>query len=266
MKTLSIGTYLGSQTDTLFYKNVIVSKTEYREKEDQNWHCHENPFFAYFLKGGNYEYRESKKIKCSPGTLLFYNPGEPHCNTAYSDGCKIFHVEVDNNWFNGYSLNADRIKADVINDRGVKNMFVNILSEFEIRDQLSGNSIESLIVYLLNVLTRSSEHPNHVPSWINKFNAVVQADISNDLTLENISKLLNIHPVTLSKEFPKFYHCSFGKYIRQIRIEKSLPFLAKKNIAVNDIAYLCGFSEASNFIRTFKKLKGVTPNVYRKFM
>jgi len=124
MKTLSIGTYLGSQTDTLFYKNVIVSKTEYRQKADQSWHCHENPFFAYFLKGGNYEYRESKEIKCSPGTLLFYKGGEPHCNKAYSDGCKIFHVEVDNNWFNGYCLNTDKFKADVINDLGVKNIFV----------------------------------------------------------------------------------------------------------------------------------------------
>jgi len=44
MKTLTRGTYLGSATDTLFYNNIIVSKNEYHQKENQNWHCHENTF------------------------------------------------------------------------------------------------------------------------------------------------------------------------------------------------------------------------------
>lgn len=80
MKTLTRGTYLGAQKETLFYKNIIISKTEYQQKEDQSWHCHENPFFAYFLKGGNRELRKSHEIKCSAGTLLFYKAGELHCN------------------------------------------------------------------------------------------------------------------------------------------------------------------------------------------
>ena len=92
-------------------------------------------------------------------------------------------------------------------------------------------------------------------------------DCINDApTLENISKQLNIHPVTLSKEFSKYYQCSFGDYIRQLRIESSLSFLGKKNLPVNDVAYLSGFSDTSNFIRTFKKVKGVTPNVYRQLI
>jgi AraC-like DNA-binding protein len=81
-----------------------------------------------------------------------------------------------------------------------------------------------------------------------------------------LAKKLNIHPVTLSREFPKYYHCSFSNYFRQLRIERSLPMLAKKNMPIHDVAGSCGFSDTSNFIRSFKKWKGVTPDVYRKLI
>src|SRR5689334_12177310 len=139
MNTLLKGNYLGTQTDTYVYKKIIISKAEYCSLENKDWHCHENSFFAYFLKGSNYEYRESKEIKCLPGTLLYYRSMEPHCNKAYTNGCKIFHVEIENNWFSEFDLKM-KIKADVIDDLMIKNSFINILNEFMIRDELSGSS------------------------------------------------------------------------------------------------------------------------------
>jgi AraC family transcriptional regulator len=266
METLTAGNYLGNKIDTFIYKKIFVSKAEYCSIENKDWHCHENSFFAYFLKGGNYEYRKTKEIKCSAGTLLFYRSGEPHCNKAYSDGCKIFHVEIENNWFNECDIKNSKIEADVISDLSIKNSFINILNEFAIRDELSGSSIENLLIYLFNSLSRSSSNKNYITPWSKKFNAIIKDCINDAPTLENISKQLNMHPVTLSKEFSKYYHCGFGDYIRHLRIESSLSFLARKNLPLNDVAYLAGFSDTSNFIRTFKKVKGVTPNVYRQLI
>jgi AraC family transcriptional regulator len=129
-------------------------------KRDQDWHCHENCFFAYFLKGGNYEYRKAREIECSPGTLLYYRSMEPQCNKAYSQGSKIFHVEVDNNWFKNYDLPGTDIRADIIDDIIIKNAFINVVNEFAIRDALSGSSIQVLLVYLFNLLMRSSPELN----------------------------------------------------------------------------------------------------------
>jgi AraC-like DNA-binding protein len=266
VNTLSAGNYLGNKVDTYFHKRIIVSKTDYCFVENKDWHCHENPFFAYFLKGGNYEYRKGKEIICSAGTLLFYQSQEPHCNKAYAKDCKILHVEIDKLWSSEYDLKTEKIRADVIGNPIIKNAFANILREFATRDELTGSSIEHLLMYLFILLTRSSGHDHPIPSWVKKFDIVVRDCIAYTPTLENISKLLNIHPVTLSKEFYKHYQCSFGDYIRHLKIEKSLPLLAKKNMPVNDVSFHCGFSDTSNFIRTFKKLKGVTPTVYRQFL
>ena len=265
MRILSTGNYLGTKTELFEHNKLIFSKSTYCNGESKDWHCHENAFFAYFLKGSNYEFRRSKEIRCAPGTLLFYQAMEPHCNKSYTTGCKIFHIEIDHNWFYENELEAKKIKADVIEQATAKNTFTHILHEFYIRDELSGDSIENLLLYLWNSLSRNTQAKNYTPVWVRRFNDI-KNDCDGKLTLTSAAKQLNMHPVTLSKEFPQYYHCSFGEYIRQFRVEKSLALLSKKNMPVSEVAFACGFSDASNFIRSFKKVKGITPNDFRNLL
>ena len=265
MKVLTRGSYLGSQTDSLSYRNIIISKTEYSQKEDQSWHCHENPFFAYFLKGGNKELRKANEIKCLAGTLLFYKAGEFHCNKDYIAGSRIFHFEIDRNWFIENKLNPENIRHSEISDLSIKNTFINIIREFSIRDELSESSVQSIAFYLFNLLIRQ---PNgkKFPLWKNDFDKIIGEQTIHKQSLANLAKRLKVHPVTLSRQFPRYYNCSFGEYLRQLRIEKALSLLAKKSIPISDIAEDCGFSEPSNFIRCFKRQKGITPDAYRKLI
>jgi AraC family transcriptional regulator len=266
MKILTKGSYLGSQTDILFYKNITISKTEYSQKQDQSWHCHENSFFAYFLKGGNKELRKKDEIKCSPGTLLFYKAGELHCNRDYIGGSRIFHFEVEKNWFIDNKLDPETIQHSEISDFTIKNTFLNIIREFSIRDDLSESSVQSLALYLFNLMTREPHPKKFIPRWKYDFDRTITTKEGNKQSLSELAKKLNLHPVTLSRQFTRYYQCSLGEYLRQMRIEKAIGLLAKKTVPISDIAENCGFSETSNFIRCFKKLKGITPDSYRKLL
>jgi AraC-like DNA-binding protein len=265
MKILTRGNYLGSQTDSLFYRNIIISKTEYRQKEDQNWHCHENPFFAYFLKGGNKEFRRGDEIKCSAGTLLFYKAGELHCNKDYVPGSKIFHFEIEKNWFIENKMNWKNIQQSEINNFAIKNIFTNIMRESSIRDDLSETSVQSLALYLFNLLTRQADRRS-TPWWKYDLDKAINDQELNKQSLAELAKRLKVHPVTLSRRFSRYYHCNIGEYLRQLRIERAISLLARKSIPISDIAEHCGFSETSNFIRCFKKQKGITPESYRKMI
>jgi AraC family transcriptional regulator len=266
MKILKKGSYLGSQTDILYYRNITISKTEYNQKEDQNWHCHENPFFAYFLKGGNKEFRKKDEIKCSPGTLLFYKAGEFHCNKDYIRGSRIFHFEVDSKWFVENKLDPEVIRHAEIIDIAIKNTFLSIIRESSIRDDLSESSVQSLALYLFNLMTREPKDKKSIPTWKFNFDKIIAEQSNNKQSLSGLAKKLNIHPVTLSRQFPVYYHCSIGEFLRNLRMEQAITLLAKKAIPIADIAETCGFSEPSNFIRCFKKLKGITPDAYRKLL
>jgi AraC family transcriptional regulator len=185
--------------------------------------------------------------------LLFYKLQEIHRNQNYTFGSKISHLEIDKSWFADNSLRPENIRYSEIKNLFVKNVFINIINEFSIRDELSEDSIENLLLYLQNLLSRNKQNKNYVPAWVKRFRNIEQDCIESKPTLAYISKQLNIHPVTLSKKFPLYYHCSFGNYIRQLRKEKSLPLIARKNMPVSEVVFLCGFSDTSNFIRSFKK-------------
>ncbi len=266
MKILPKGTYLGCQTDHLNYGQMIFSKTEYRLKENQSWHRHENSFFAYFLKGGNRELRKSKEFTCNPGTLLFYKPQEYHCNKDYSFGCRIFHVEIDNAWFDKHDVKPENIHSSQIDDHLAKNIFLNMIREFNIRDELSQSSMQALVIYVLNLLGRQSVAGKQIPLWKYHVEELIREEPCSNHSLTEIAKKLNIHPVTLSREFPKYFHSTFGSYIRRQRIEKALLLLARKSIPISEIADSCGFSDSGNFSRSFKKLRGITPDAYRKLI
>jgi len=115
-------------------------------------------------------------------------------------------------------------------------------------------------------LSRNPQERSGIPAWVKKFDELQDACTDNKLTLTAVAKQLNIHPVTLSKEFPRHYHRSFGDHVRQLRVEKALKFLSKKNMPLAEVAFASGFSDTSNFIRSFRKAKGVTPNEFRKLM
>ena len=59
---------------------------------------------------------------------------------------------------------------------------------------------------------------------------------------------------------------SFGRYLTEYRLNKSLALLRNTDKTVTEIAYQTGFSGASYFTEQFTKSMGMTPTRYRKGM
>ena len=85
-------------------------------------------------------------------------------------------------------------------------------------------------------------------------------------SLREIGKIVNIHPVTLSKEFPKYFHCTMGDYIRNLRIERAIILLSRKGLTIDEVSFQCGFYDTSHFTKLFSKNTGLTPTQYRNFL
>lgn len=53
-------------------------------------------------------------------------------------------------------------------------------------------------------------------------------------------------------------------FLCEVRIQKACQLLKDKTLPVNDVAYLCGFSDPRYFSRSFKAKMGKTPSEYRQ--
>jgi two-component system, response regulator YesN len=56
---------------------------------------------------------------------------------------------------------------------------------------------------------------------------------------------------------------SFWEYLAHIRIEKSKSLLVETDLGIERIAESVGYNNRFSYIRTFKKLAGVTPSEFR---
>jgi len=85
------------------------------------------------------------------------------------------------------------------------------------------------------------------------------------LNLSDLAKIVNIHPIHLSRDFKKYFHCTLGAYLRKLKVENSLKILNESE-SLSEVALECGFSDQSHFIRCFKENIGITPLKYRNIL
>ncbi|BFM14780.1 AraC family transcriptional regulator [Maricurvus nonylphenolicus] len=57
---------------------------------------------------------------------------------------------------------------------------------------------------------------------------------------------------------------SFSEILESLREKMSIRLLQQPEYTITDVAYLCGYSESSAFVRAFKRWKQVTPSDFRK--
>ncbi len=91
----------------------------------------------------------------------------------------------------------------------------------------------------------------------------IAANYMNDITLEDVSREVNISPNYFSKLFKDETGSNFIDYLTALRIDKAKRLLADSRYANKEICYQIGYADPNYFSRIFKKIVGVTPTDYR---
>ena len=94
----------------------------------------------------------------------------------------------------------------------------------------------------------------------------INENYHNRIKLEELAALVNMSESAFSHFFKKRTRCTYIDYLTGIRIAKACQMLVETTHTVAEICYSCGFGNMSNFIRIFKKKKGLTPIKYRKYL
>lgn len=99
---------------------------------------------------------------------------------------------------------------------------------------------------------------------IEKAVAFINDNLAGDLSIQRISRNVHISKSVLYKSFRANFDCTVSEYINARRVEKSVELLTKTDLSIEEISQKSGFSSASYYSKTFKKLKGVSPLQYKK--
>ena len=267
MNLLQIGQFHGQTNKTIHLNGITLTDTEYTLPKVA-WHYHENAYFTFILQGNVIEGNKKEIYNCSAGSLLFHNWQEAHYNIKPEGFTRGFHIELENTWFKDFSFDISALEGSInISNPDTKFLFYKILKETKAGDDVTNLSVQSLLLQVLSLLFRNYEIKNDkYPLWTGKVREILHDEFCKSHTLDDLVKSLGIHPVHLSRYFPKYFHCTLGEYVRKLRVERSLALLSNKHLPLTEIAFECGFADQRHFNRCFKKTMGVTPLTYKKLI
>lgn len=111
-----------------------------------------------------------------------------------------------------------------------------------------------------------SEVPNEDRLFLMRVIEIVNEGMANrQIGVEQIASELNMSAQTFRRRLQSAAGETPKAFISAIQMEKAGNLLKENpNLPIIDVAYHCGFEEASSFTHTFKRIYGVTPTQYRE--
>ena len=110
------------------------------------------------------------------------------------------------------------------------------------------------------VNTPQAVRKSAVEIWINEAEQVVLDNLtSQEFSLDELSAALHYSRSAVQKRIKQFTNLSVSKFIRSIRLEKSLEYMLEEENSIATIAELVGFKSHSYYTRCFKDYYGTDP-------
>ena len=251
-------------------------------KYEMAMHWHYNVEIIRVKKGELLITLDNKKILAKKGDIVFANSETLH-GAIPSDceyDCVVFNLaflktgNVACDSFLDSLLNHNAVVLEKITSLAGKTDINKLFSALKTRE----NGFQFIVFGAVNELIGSLKE-NIDYSY--KIDGLTQKDEKNVAKLkrilsfirDNFDKELTLDDMANASGLSTKYFCSFFKnmtgktpfgYLNDYRIERASRKLLGSDLPITQIAFSCGFNDLSYFIKTFKKIKGCSPKLYRK--
>lgn len=256
------GIYSGSVIRRSRTDNIMVSKTQYAMGQDEGGlHYHENPHISFVFQGGDIEKRSKASYGRKAGDIFFYEAGEAHQTIFRTESSQNLNIELEKDFFIENEVSTEQLAKSIVTNLDTKFLALKILEELHVQDE---NTSATIHLIMLELISNSKMGSGLVPpEWVKNLSNLLNDRWDEQITLNELSAIIGVHPVTISKYFRKYFQSTYGEYMRKLKVNKSIPLIKHNNSSLTEIAFQCGFTDQSHFIKNFKSFTGFLPKDFR---
>lgn len=260
------GEFYGQKRREIKTAGFIFAEVEDLVNSQIPTHTHENAHFLYVLSG-EYQATVKNKKNLYSSSMLYYPAGTTHDDHFNSAGGRFLTVSLtpDTNSKLLEEINFIDYSMD-FNDAAIFRLGETIRRELRSPDRLSQIILEGMVTELMVYAVRGSETAGKPPAWLQKACELLQDCCCDSISINDVASAVLVHPLHLARAFRKFFNCSPGEYLRKCRIETASNLLRHSEKSLVEIALISGYSDQSQFTRSFKRHTGLTPAVYRRLI
>ena len=148
----------------------------------------------------------------------------------------------------------------------IADIFKRILLEHHNTSMLADEMEQLLVKQLLITLCRCTavDFGKAYDDVVSSVKRQFENACHDQYALETLAKQYSVSASSLSHRFKAATGASPMEYLQSCRMANAKQMLAETNCSIGQVVEKCGFSDNSNFSRTFKKLNGMSPKAFRK--
>lgn len=238
--------------------------------------CHE----IIFVTDGSAETKlDGRKRTIRRGDILIVSRFEEHFVGNISSDYKRYILFINPAIKSGgkqrmFSLLFNRPKgfSNIVGSgsrmREIEDIFKRIIAEKNESKDLQDDMLELLVSELLIMIYRCSpkyELPTENAAYtvVLQIQETIAENIKKQYSLNAMSREYGISVSSLSHNFKRITGMSVMEYIFSCRFAEAKKMLVGTSMSIGEIVEECGFSDCSNFGRTFKRQFGMSPSKYR---
>ena len=237
--------------------SFLVSQNRYRPGARLRHHAHRHPFVSFVLSGAYTEYSGRRVSDCPAGTLGFHPAGEEHSDRFGQQEARVLGIEVE------CRERSQAIGSRFVSDGPQTRIASHIAREFQHQCPASDLVVECLATELMGGSHERATR-RETPDWL-----ATAVEIANDryaerFTLADVASSTRVHPVHLTRQFRSRLGCSYGEFVRRIRLARALERLRGGSQPIAEVAAETGFADQSHLTRWMSVVVGMTPGAYRR--
>lgn len=231
-------------------------------------HAHEHTVLSVILAGGFALAFERGTHDCVAGTAFVEPGGERHADTLGAEGAEVLVIEVGPEAHGALGSPCERLLAEprTFLDGEVSRLAVGLRRRLRTVSSTSVLEVEALVLELFGVAAQRLPGVPEVRGgpWLERVREMLHANLTRPPCVADLAREVGVHRVHLGRAFRVRFGTSVGEYHRRLRVAWAEEQLARSEEPVGIIALRAGFADHSHFTRIFKRLRGTTPEVWRR--
>ena len=269
--------------DIISYDNKIPATLKIENlnsntrKTELLWH--REPELVYVTKGSAECIVNGEELTLEEGGFILLNSEDVHLVRPVGESsCSLLSMIFSLEYIKMFRNSVDGILFDLESDKDVKVKINSLLGEIakSFENKSNYNSLLQIayvnhIYYLIlehcvcyKRLPASSGLPKRDFSYAKTAISYINENYTREITLDEISMIVNLSPSYFSKYFKKVTQISYSEYLANLRLEKAIQDMLENNTSVSAAALRNGFANVKSFITQSKKVYKCTPAQYKK--
>lgn len=242
-----------------------------------NFGRHLHPQYVISLPKGPVKFTiDRTRHDILPDNLVILHPGDVHemgsgKNATWGFNCFYVDESLMQKFFGGSDSpgKSPEFREQVIDDPELISRLQSLHSKLdgspfglEEETQLHLTLKELMQRYSQNNDDSIAESRRRVHHSLQRVKEYLEEYYDQNIRLDDLAEVAGLSLFHMLREFKKQFGLPPYEYLNQLRVQRVKEYLRKQK-SIADVAIQTGFSDQSHLTRTFKRLTGITPGLYR---